>query len=120
MLSKSCGIYCRDCVRNGRFSTFGHLPLESHMEFIDSSSLVEFSQIEPSVGEPHEPCWKKPISCECNTIYHGLIWQRAHDLPGQYKGSFLQDAQWVYDKLHDCFDREKIGSCRSGMLMAPV
>ncbi|KAK3774122.1 hypothetical protein RRG08_065782 [Elysia crispata] len=33
--------------------------------------------------------------------------------------SFLQDAQWVYDKLHDCFDREKIGSCRSGMLMAP-
>ncbi|KAK3769339.1 hypothetical protein RRG08_008832 [Elysia crispata] len=50
-----------DCVRNGRFSTYGHLPLESHMEFIDSS-LVEFSQVEPSVGEPHEPCWKKPRS----------------------------------------------------------
>ncbi|KAK3792719.1 hypothetical protein RRG08_065548, partial [Elysia crispata] len=36
-----------------RFSTYGHLPLESHMEFIDSN-LVECSQIEPSVGEPLE------------------------------------------------------------------
>ncbi|KAK3787570.1 hypothetical protein RRG08_025901 [Elysia crispata] len=61
---------------NARFSTFGHLPLESHMEFIDSS-LVEFSQTEPSVGEPHELHWKKPVSCECNTIYHGLICQQA-------------------------------------------
>ncbi|KAK3757891.1 hypothetical protein RRG08_048486 [Elysia crispata] len=43
------------------FSTLGHLPVESHLEFIDSS-LVEFSQIEPSVGEPHEPRWKKPVA----------------------------------------------------------
>ncbi|KAK3773870.1 hypothetical protein RRG08_047644 [Elysia crispata] len=35
--------------------------LESHMEFIDSSQ-VEFSQIEPSMGEPLEQCWKKPQS----------------------------------------------------------
>ncbi|KAK3786980.1 hypothetical protein RRG08_047011, partial [Elysia crispata] len=44
-----------------RFFTNGHLPLEYHMEFIDSS-LVEFIQVEPSVGEPLEPCWKKPRS----------------------------------------------------------
>ncbi|KAK3781922.1 hypothetical protein RRG08_056578 [Elysia crispata] len=43
------------------FSTYGHLPLEYHMEFIDSS-LVEFIQVEPSVGEPLELCWKKPRS----------------------------------------------------------
>ncbi|KAK3691943.1 hypothetical protein RRG08_021868 [Elysia crispata] len=70
--------------RNARSSTLGHLPLESHLEFIDSS-LVEFSQIEPSVGEPHEQRWKKPVSCECN-IYHGLICQLAQDLSGQHKG----------------------------------
>ncbi|KAK3786905.1 hypothetical protein RRG08_017501 [Elysia crispata] len=45
---------------NARISTFGHLPLESHMEFTDSSQ-VELSQIEPSVGEPHEPRWKKSL-----------------------------------------------------------
>ncbi|KAK3711734.1 hypothetical protein RRG08_066009 [Elysia crispata] len=41
-----------------RFPTYSHLPLESHMEFIDSNQ-VEFSQIEPSVGEPLEQRWKK-------------------------------------------------------------
>ncbi|KAK3691944.1 hypothetical protein RRG08_021869 [Elysia crispata] len=45
---------------NARFSTYGHLPLESHMEFIDNSQ-VEFSQVEPSVGEPLEPCWEKSV-----------------------------------------------------------
>ena len=44
-----------------RFFTYGHLPLESHLEFIDSS-LSNFCQIEPSVKVPLEPRWKKPVS----------------------------------------------------------
>ncbi|KAK3756442.1 hypothetical protein RRG08_040347 [Elysia crispata] len=42
---------------NARFSTYGYLPLESHMEFVDSS-LFESSQIEPIVGEPLESTGK--------------------------------------------------------------
>ncbi|KAK3758578.1 hypothetical protein RRG08_041229 [Elysia crispata] len=45
---------------NARFSTYSDFPLESHIEFIDSS-LFEFIQIEPSVGEPLELRWKKPV-----------------------------------------------------------
>ncbi|GFS14839.1 presequence protease, mitochondrial [Elysia marginata] len=51
---------------NARFFTYGHLPLESHLEFINDS-LNSFSEIEPSVRVPLEPRWKKPrskhISC---------------------------------------------------------
>ncbi|KAK3769391.1 hypothetical protein RRG08_029019 [Elysia crispata] len=51
---------------NARFFTYGNLPLDSHLEFIDSS-LSKFSEIEPSVRVPLEPRWKKPrskhISC---------------------------------------------------------
>lgn len=51
---------------NARFFTYGHLPLEPHLEFINSS-LSNFSKIAPSVRVPLEPRWKKPqskhISC---------------------------------------------------------
>ncbi|GFN99728.1 presequence protease, mitochondrial [Plakobranchus ocellatus] len=46
---------------NARFFTYGHLPLESHLQFINAS-LEKFSQISPSAKVPLEPRWKKPRS----------------------------------------------------------
>ncbi|BFZ21931.1 hypothetical protein BsWGS_24970 [Bradybaena similaris] len=44
---------------NAKFFTYGNLPLDGHLEYINSY-LDKFSQIPPSTTVPKEPRWDKP------------------------------------------------------------
>ncbi|CAG5126010.1 unnamed protein product [Candidula unifasciata] len=44
---------------NAKFFTYGNLPLENHLEYINTY-LDKFSQIQPSTSVPKEPRWDSP------------------------------------------------------------
>ena len=45
-----------------RFYTYGDLPLESHLESIESKVLRHFHKISVTTDIPHEPRWTEPVS----------------------------------------------------------
>ena len=42
---------------NAFFYTYGNLPLESHLAFIEKTALREFNQIDPDTDVPSQPRW---------------------------------------------------------------
>ncbi len=45
---------------NAYFYTYGNLPLEEHLQFIEAKILKNFSQIDPGTDVPSQPRWEKP------------------------------------------------------------
>ncbi len=45
---------------NAFFYTYGSLPLEDHLEFINKKVLKQFEQIDPKTDVPSQPRWKQP------------------------------------------------------------
>ena len=45
-----------------RFYTYGDLPLESHLEYIENKVLRHFDKISVTTDIPHEPRWTEPVS----------------------------------------------------------
>lgn len=45
---------------NAFFYTYGELPLEGHLQFIEDTVLSGFSKIDPDTEVPSQPRWKKP------------------------------------------------------------
>lgn len=45
---------------NARFYTYGDMPLEDHLSFIDNNYLSKFTRINPSTAVPEEPGWSEP------------------------------------------------------------
>jgi Zn-dependent M16 (insulinase) family peptidase len=45
---------------NAYFYTYGNLPLDKHLEFIDQRCLKEFSRIDPGTDVTPQPRWNKP------------------------------------------------------------
>lgn len=45
---------------NAYFYTYGNLPLEEHLQFIETRILKNFTRIDPGTTVPSQPRWKKP------------------------------------------------------------
>ena len=45
---------------NAYFYTYGNLPLEEHLQFIETRVLKNFTRIDPGTTVPSQPRWKKP------------------------------------------------------------
>ncbi len=45
---------------NASFYTYGNLPLEDHLRFIEAKILKNFKQIDPGTDVPSQPRWEKP------------------------------------------------------------
>lgn len=49
-------------VISSRFYTYGDLPLESHLEYIENKVLCHFNKISVTTDIPREPRWTEPVS----------------------------------------------------------
>jgi len=45
---------------NAFFYSYGHLPLEDHLDFIGRKILDQFERIDPKTGVPSQPRWQEP------------------------------------------------------------
>ena len=46
---------------DSRFYTYGSVPLEKHLEYIQKHALQKFSRINPGTEVPLEPKWGEPV-----------------------------------------------------------
>lgn len=49
-------------IISSRFYTYGDLPLESHLEYIENKVLCHFNKISVTTDIPCEPRWTEPVS----------------------------------------------------------
>lgn len=67
-----------------RFITYGDLPLECHLEFIEDHALKYFKKISIDNEVPEEKRWDKPVSSFLNFLLSFILRRKKYLIPGNF------------------------------------
>ncbi len=80
---------------NAFFYTYGNLPLEEHLHFIESKILSKFKRIDPNTSVPCQPRWQAPREA----VYPFML-DKNEDPAKKYQASLA----WLCTDIRDTFE----------------